>query len=123
MPVLLWPAAVLPSLSTCRDAVDACGFGTPLSAFSAAACGALSRALRAKFVSVRRATRWHGRRVLCWRHPPAYIALGGPGIAAPLQLWMLAATLGGGSVASAVPMYQSLLIVLSVAAGGVFPRV
>ena len=57
-----------------------------------------------------------------WRHPPAYIALGGLGIAAPLQLWMLAATLGGGSVASAVPMYQSLLIVLSVAAGGVFFR-
>ena len=44
VPVLLWaPAVALPSLSTCRDAVDACGFGTPLSAFSAAACGALSQ--------------------------------------------------------------------------------
>ena len=43
VPVLLWaPAVALPSLSTCRDAVDACGFGTPLSAFSAAACGARS---------------------------------------------------------------------------------
>ena len=43
VPVLLWaPAVALPSLSKCRDAVDACGFGTPLSAFSAAACGALA---------------------------------------------------------------------------------
>ena len=121
VPVLLWaPAVALPSLSTCRDAVDACGFGTPLSAFSAAACGALSQ-LFVKVVSVSVA---HGGTGAAspWRHPPAYIALGGLGIAAPLQLWMLAATLGGGSVASAVPMYQSLLIVLSVAAGGVFFR-
>ena len=55
VPVLLWaPAVALPSLSTCRDAVDACIFGTPLSAFSAAACGALSQVGRAQFCATAR---------------------------------------------------------------------
>ena len=42
------------------------------------------------------------------------------GICAPLQLYLLHATLAGSPVGLAVPMYQAMMILMTISAGGVF---
>lgn len=93
---------------------------TGLSAYSAAVCGAESQ-LFLKVVSV-------GMRELAVGDPdavtePAFcISVIGLGLTAPLQLFLLNATLASSPVSYAVPVYQALLIILTTAAGGVFFR-
>lgn len=57
-----------------------------------------------------------------WAHPPVWLALAGLVVTAPLQLFLLDRLLAGSSVTAAVPVYQSLLILLTSAAGGIFFR-
>ena len=53
-------------------------------------------------------------------HAAFYLSLIGLGVAAPLQLYLLNATLASSTVSYAVPLYQALLIVMTTAAGGIF---
>ena len=94
----------------CTDGEGGGGGATGLSAFAAACMATLSQ-LMLKLVS----TALRGL-------PGALGALGlglaGLSVTAPLHLHLLNRTLEGGAVAVAVPLYQSMLIIISSAAGG-----
>ena len=98
---------------------------TLLSAYSSAASGALSQ-LFLKVVAVALRQLLDGSAFTSpssanpWLHPPVYVALAGLLAFAPLQLVLLDKLLGAASVTFAVPLYQSALIILTTAAGGLF---
>ena len=54
--------------------------------------------------------------------PPGVVALLGLAVTAPTQLYLLNTTLASSTVALSVPLYQSLMILLTVTAGGIFFR-
>ncbi|KAL1496361.1 hypothetical protein AB1Y20_016317 [Prymnesium parvum] len=91
---------------------------TILSAYSAAVCGAESQ-LFLKVVSVGMREVFTGNAPAA-AQPAFFISLIGLALTAPLQLYLLNATLSSSPVSYAVPLYQALLIMLTTAAGGIF---
>ena len=57
-----------------------------------------------------------------WASPVSWFSLIGLAISAPLQLYLLNSTLASSPVAYAVPLYQSLLVITTIVAGGTFFR-
>lgn len=92
---------------------------TVFAAFAAASCGGLTQvSLKIVATGVRSAIEaGTGAPLLT---PVVPIALAGLVSCAPLQLYLLNATLSSSPVKYAVPVYQALLILLSTAAGGLF---
>lgn len=96
----------------------------PLLAYAAASCGALSLnflkvlALAMRSEAVGRASGARNELV----SPHVLLALAALATYAPLQLALLNSALVHSPVSFAVPMYESLLIVLSIVAGGTFYR-
>ena len=86
-------------------------WGPVMSAFAAAGCGTLSQ-LSLKLVSTSGAS-------LPGSLPTLVLAIVGLAIVAPLHLRLLNLTLSSSAVALGVPLYQSLLICCTTAAGGV----
>ena len=119
--LVVWKA---PPCARCRPAPDG-PVTTLLSAFTAAVCGALSQ-LFLKIVSVAIKVQVEGSGAP-WRpgdatYPLAWAALLGLAATAPTQLYLLNTTLASSTVALSVPLYQSLMILLTVTAGGIFFR-
>jgi len=91
---------------------------TALSAYTAAACGALSQ-LFVKVVSIA----LHEASVVgahALAHPAIPVSLIGLLTTAPLQLYLLNSALNSSPVSYAVPFYQALLVLFTTAAGGIF---
>lgn len=90
-----------------------------LSAYAAASCGGLTQiSLKIVATGVRAAVETDALAPL--RAPVVPLALLALAACAPLQLYLLHATLTSSPVKHAVPVYQALLTLLSSAAGGVF---
>ena len=95
---------------------------TIFSAYSSAVCGALSQ-LFMKVVSLalhEATTTGPGAVIASGGLPAVVVALIGLLSTAPLQLYLLNATLASSPVSYAVPVYQALLVLLTTAAGGLF---
>lgn len=119
--LVVWKA---PPCVRCRPAPDG-PVTTFLSAFTAAACGALSQ-LFLKIVSVAIKVQVEGSGAPWLPDDPTYplalLSLLGLATTAPTQLYLLNTTLASSTVALSVPLYQSLMILLTVTAGGIFFR-
>ena len=55
-----------------------------------------------------------------WHEPALYIAATGLAFSAPSQLYLLNAALASSTLNLAVPAYQSFIILLTIASGGIF---
>ena len=126
--VLTWVAlGMLPAArERClRAAAEAGGaaslLATALSAYSAAVCGALGTVFL-KIVSEALRANAQGASLAIWATVPMVVATVGLVACAPLSMYLLDTTLASGDVASAVPLYQTSLVLLTSAAGGVFFR-
>ncbi|KAL1499276.1 hypothetical protein AB1Y20_011486 [Prymnesium parvum] len=91
---------------------------TALSAYSAAACGAIC-ALSLKCVALVLRKTFSGD-TAGWGSWSTWLALVGLVFSGPVQFYMLHSALSSGRVALAVPVYQCLLILLTILAGGLF---
>lgn len=86
------------------------------SGYSAAACGAFSQ-LFLKIVMVAVRTLINGDYSPLWM-PVTWGSAVGLAMTAPLQLYLLNMTLASGAVTFTVPLYTSLIMILTIAAGG-----
>lgn len=86
------------------------------SGYSAAACGAFSQ-LFLKIVMVAIRTLINGDSSPLWM-PVTWGSAVGLATTAPLQLYLLNMTLASGAVTFTVPLYTSLIMILTIAAGG-----
>jgi hypothetical protein len=120
-PIVLWaPCLAIPRVRPAwYVSFNATKLGTACSALCAAACGALSQ-LCLKVIAVCSAHIATGDPENPTTRGGFWLAVVGLLCMAPLQLFLLDATLGASSVAFGVPIYQSLLIILTTAMGGVF---
>ena len=119
--VAAWLAlSLVPSLDRCRPAAGSL-LATALSAYSAAVCGALGTVFL-KIVSEALRANAQGASLAIWATVPMVVATVGLVACAPLSMYLLDTTLASGDVASAVPLYQTSLVLLTSAAGGVFFR-
>jgi len=85
--------------------------------FTAAGCGALSQ-MCLKIVSTALREKFNGRPAL--RSFAFFASLLGLAVFAPLQLVLLNRTLATSPLSYAVPLYQTMLIILTILAGGTF---
>ena len=92
---------------------------TTCNGLAAAACGALSQTFL-KIVAEAIASKPPAPSP--WASPASWASLLGLVAAAPLQLYLLNSTLASSPVAFAVPLYQSLLGILTIVAGATFFR-
>lgn len=96
-------------------------------AYSAAACGSLTQVFMKIISTTIRVSFQEGvgaadgsRSRHFWREPLFYISLCGLVSCGPAQLYLLNSTLASSSLTFAVPAYQSLIIILTIASGGIF---
>ena len=129
-PLFLCYAAFTYAAVTSWLAVSLCPCGRPyrpspksvmvtmLCAYCAAACASLTQVFMKVLSSAVRVGTRDGASL--WREPLLYIAAGGLATSAPTQLYLLNSSLASSSVTLAVPAYQSLVIILTIATGGIF---
>ena len=124
--VAIWLLITLaPPLRALRALADSTGVATVLSAYAASVCGALSQTFLKSVAitigySLARIDQPGGGWLVPWRLPSMWMALGGLAVCAPLQLWLLDAALASGDITYAVPLYQSMLVTLQLAAAAIF---
>ena len=90
---------------------------TLFAAFASASCAGFTQVFM-KTISVAVHEMVAGSPV--WRVPITWISIVGIGISGPAQFYLLNTTLASASVALAVPAYQSLVIMSTIASGAVF---
>ena len=122
----------LNALRRLRAVADEANLTTPLSAYAAAVCGALSQtflksvsvAISYSFsLPVSDGMSWGATALQeVWLQPPMPIALVGVATCAPLQLFLIDVCLASGAVTYAVPLYQALLVSLEIIAAAIFFR-
>ena len=95
---------------------------TALNGLAAAACGALSQTFLKIISEAIASTPPPKGSPSPWASPVSWCSLLGLAISAPLQLYLLNSTLASSPVAFAVPLYQSLLVITTLIAGGTFFR-
>lgn len=120
------------ALRRLRAVADEANLTTPLSAYAAAVCGALSQtflksvsvAISYSFsLPVSDGMSWGATALQeVWLQPPMPIALVGVATCAPLQLFLIDVCLASGAVTYAVPLYQALLVSLEIIAAAIFFR-
>lgn len=125
--VAVWLLVVLaPPLRSVRSLAEGANLSTPLSAYAAAVCGALSQNfLKCVSVAVGHSLSLDAPDAWLrdvWLQPLMWIALAGLALCAPLQLYLIDVCLASGAVTYAVPLYQALLVIIEIIAAAIFFR-
>jgi len=116
--LLCWLALnALPALKSVRPPVDAM-WSISISTTVAAACGAVLALALKCFSCIISLIESEGLAV--FTKSPLWVAFAGVVLCGPSQLYLLEVALASGRTTQVVPLYQSLLIALTIFAGGIF---
>ena len=116
--LVLWLSLMtLPVLRAYRPPVTAL-WAISMSTFTASSCGALLALALKCLSSTISLTATEGWRI--WARPTLWFAVIGICLCGPGQLYLLELALASGRTSQVVPLYQSLLIILTISAGGIF---